>query len=74
MTPPTDTPSLPLFGPLARALRTGSTAVLLTLVLLLALVTLALAVKTWGLVALAMVALAAVPVCFLLLILISIGK
>ena len=35
---------------------------------------LVLAVKTWGLVALTMVALAAVPVCFALLILISVGK
>lgn len=65
--------SIPLFGWIARDLVHGTRDNLLYFLVIL-LTALVLAVKTWGIVALTMVALAAVPVCFLLLILISFGK
>lgn len=65
--------SIPIFGWIARDLVHGTRDNLLYF-LVIALTLLVLAVKTWGLVALAMTALAAVPVCFTLLILISVGK
>lgn len=79
MTARPDTPrlpwyySIPLFGWIARDLVHGSRDNLLYFLVIL-LTALVLAVKTWGLVALTLVALAAVPVCFILLILISIGR
>ena len=65
--------SIPLFGWIARDLVHGTPDNLLYF-LVIVVTLLVLAVKAWGLVALTMVALAAVPVCFALLILISVGK
>lgn len=79
MTARHDTPRLPwyyaipLFGWIARDLVHVSRDNLLYFLVIL-LTALVLAVKSWGLVALTMVALATVPVCFVLLILVSVGK
>ncbi len=79
MTAPTGAPrlpwyySIPVFGWIARDLVHGTRDnILYFLVIVLTL--LILAMKTWGLVALAMTALATVPVIFVTLILITLGK
>ena len=65
--------SIPLFGWIARDLVHGSRDNIVYF-LIMVLTALVLAVKTWGLVALTLTAVACVPVCFALLILISVGK
>jgi hypothetical protein len=65
--------SIPVFGWIARDLAEGTPdTIWYFLVILLTL--LILAVKTWGLVALGLTALATVPVIFVVLILITVGK
>ncbi|MCB2116531.1 MAG: hypothetical protein KDE00_09575 [Rhodobacteraceae bacterium] len=77
MTPAAVAPAgqtFPLISPLLRALAAGSAGTILSLILVLALLALGLAVATWGVMALSLAALACVPVCFVLLILVSLGK
>ncbi len=64
---------IPLFGWIAKDIVHGGRENILYLIVIL-LTALVLAVKTWGLVALGLTALASVPVIFLLLFLITIGK
>ena len=64
---------IPLFGWIARDVVHGGRENILYLLVIL-LTALVLAVKTWGLVALGLTALASVPVIFVLLFLITIGK
>ena len=61
-------------APAGAARLSVSLALLAAVVALLAVAGLALAVKTWGLVALGLTALAAVPVMFVVLILLTLGK
>jgi hypothetical protein len=65
--------SVPVLGWIARDLAHGPDDTI-WYVLVIALTALVLAVKTWGLVALGLTALAAVPLVFLALILITLGK
>ncbi len=64
---------IPLFGWIAKDVVHGSRDNILYLIVIL-LTLLVLAMKTWGLVALGLTAIASVPVVFLLLFLITIGK
>ncbi len=61
-------------APAGAARLSVSLALLAAVVALLAVAGLALAVKTWGLVALGLTALASVPVMFVVLILLTLGK
>ena len=61
-------------APAGTARLSVSLALLAAVVALLAVAGLALAVKTWGLVALGLTALASVPVMFVVLILLTLGK
>lgn len=64
---------IPILSPIGRELAKGDTETVLSFLVIL-LTVLVLAVRTWGLVALGLTALACVPVVFVLLIAITVGK
>ncbi len=64
---------LPLISRIGRELATGETETVLSFLVIL-LTILVLAIRTWGLVALGLTAVAAVPVVFVLLIWLTVGK
>lgn len=64
---------IPLISPIGRELAKGDTETVLSFLVIL-LTVLVLAIRTWGLVALGLTALACVPVVFVLLIAVTVGK
>lgn len=64
---------IPLISQIGRELASGNTGTVLAF-LVIVLTVLALAIRTWGLVVLGLTALACVPVIFVLLIAITVGK